>query len=74
MATYRPGSEVPYRSRPENQEVRLTRKTYGELLRRLDDLERKLAEHTHPYRGRSSLGNSIRLTTGPASFESDENE
>jgi hypothetical protein len=41
---------------------------------RIDELERKLAEHTHPYRGRSSLGNSIRLDTGAAVVACTDNQ
>ena len=39
MALYRPGSEVPYRSRPENQPVTISRKTWRELMRRIESLE-----------------------------------
>lgn len=45
MAVKSPGERgIPYRSRPENQPVTVTRKTWTQLHERLDALERAVAE------------------------------
>jgi hypothetical protein len=76
MSVERPGkTRIPYASRPENQEVKLTRKTYIELIERLDSLERKIAEltnHTHEYRAPGPLRPVTSRTKPPTAGEPDQ--
>ncbi len=69
MAVHRPGDRIPWASRPENQPVHMTRKTYGRLIERLDNLEKEveaLKSHTHGYRAPGPMRPVQGTTTEPS--------